>query len=813
LSKRRLNHPELINILALVILILSLLPFSSVQAQARGLTMEVSTATDGYFKYGEWLPLWVQLENTGPDVDVEIQVRVTGSSGSSVYAAPAPMPSGARKRVPLYVLPNNFSHEIEVQAVSEGAVLATRNLPIVGLANITFTFGMIAPEQGALSLIKGLVLPGRVRNIAAANLSLRDLPDRSEGLSSFDVIIINDSDTSQLSNDQKTALSHWVRQGGQIVVGGGAGAMRTAAGIPEELLALIPNNLIEVSALPEMAAFAESEPIQNPGPFTMATGEAGGSRIVMAAGNQPVVLEKKVGSGAAYFIALDLATAPFNGWPGTTAFWEKLFGPAAIYPDWLPPDMSNRQMSANQMNYALSTLPALDLPSIQTLAVLLGFYIVMVGPVNYGLLRWKKRLHWAWITIPVLTIAFSAGAFGIGYLLRGNDIILNKIAIVNPQSEGAATLRTYFGLFSPAQQSYQIELNSGGLLSPIRADYDPWTGRASTGGSETVFVQGSPAFVRGLSVDQWSMQAFMTEGVWEGLGDIQAVLDFTGNAVVGTLRNETGITLNDVALVFGANIQRFESLAPGDEVPVYIETPNLVGPDFGNPLSYRLFESEFSKPMPSGPPRELQLKQTLIDNLFSYGFSMASSSRIGGKGGSIDATNLLFVGWFDQAPPELKVAGRLPASQTTGLLYMNIPYRFPNQGRLAIPAGLISGTVVTLPTEGGTCGPPGTPAIYLGRGESVLDFTLPDDFQDLKIDNLILQITSEGGWDRAPNTAVYDWGQDEWDELENPTTGPNMIQDIRGLVSESNQVRVRIASPEGFTGACYYLGLGLEGSW
>jgi hypothetical protein len=120
LSKRWLTHPELINILALVILILSLLPTSSVQAQARGLTMEVSTATDGYFKYGEWLPIWVQLENTGPDVDVEIQVRVTGSSGSSVYAAPAPMPNGARKRVPLYVLPNNFSHEIEVQAVSEG---------------------------------------------------------------------------------------------------------------------------------------------------------------------------------------------------------------------------------------------------------------------------------------------------------------------------------------------------------------------------------------------------------------------------------------------------------------------------------------------------------------------------------------------------------------------------------------------------------------------------------------------------------------------------------------------------------------------
>jgi hypothetical protein len=105
LSKCRVTHPELIHILTVVILILGLLPTSSVQAQARGLTIEVSTATDGYFKYGEWLPIWVELENTGPDVDVEIQVRITGSSGSSVYAAPAPCLTEPGKECPFTSCP------------------------------------------------------------------------------------------------------------------------------------------------------------------------------------------------------------------------------------------------------------------------------------------------------------------------------------------------------------------------------------------------------------------------------------------------------------------------------------------------------------------------------------------------------------------------------------------------------------------------------------------------------------------------------------------------------------------------------------
>jgi hypothetical protein len=807
-----LSKPR-VYILSVIIIALSLLPLANAGAQSRALSIEVTTATGGYFKYGEWLPLWVQLGNSGPDVNAEIQVRVSGSSGASIFAAPASMPTGARKRIPLYVLPNNFSHEIEVQVVSGGEVLASKTVPIVGLANISFTFGMVAPEQGALSLIKGLVLPGRIRSITVAELSMRDFPERPEGLSSFNVIIINDSDTSILNNDQKEALTHWVRQGGQLVLGGGSGAIRTASGIPDELLAMVPHNLVEVSDLSELAGFAATEPIQNPGPFTLAVGESSGARVLVSAGDQPVVLEKKTALGTTYFIALDLATAPFNGWPGTTSFWENLIGAGAVYPDWLPPDMSARQITANQINYALSNLPALDLPSIQSLAVLLGFYILIVGPANYAFLRWKKRLHWAWITIPVLTIAFSAGAFSMGYLLRGNDIILNKIAVANPQIGGGAALRTYFGLFSPAQQSYQIELNSAGLLSPIKPDYDPWSGRAYTGAGETVFVQGSPTQVRGLSVDQWSMQAFMTEGVWEDFGAIESDLSFSGSAIVGTLRNNTGIPLSDVALVLGANIQRFERLATGEEVQISIAMPSLVGPDFGNPLSYRLFEQEFSRPMPSGPPRQLQLKQTLIDNLISYGYNMASSSVIGGKGSPVDASHILLVAWFDNAPPEIRVAGREPAQQTTGLLYMNLPYHFPDQGHVSIPAGLFSGTIIELPVEGGTCGPTGTPAIYLGRGESVMDFYLPENMEGINIESLILQISSDGGWTRAPITELYDWEQGSWRRLEEPSTGTNQIQDVEGLVSNANAVRVRISSPEGFTGACYYLGLGLEGSW
>jgi hypothetical protein len=813
LTKHRFSIRGLVAILILLALSINLLPLSIAQAQTRGLTMEVISATDGYFKYGEWLPLWIQLENSGSDVDVEVQVRMPTTQGISVFATPTSLASGARKRVPLYVLPNNYTHELEVQVVSGNDILASQKTPVAGLANVTFTFGLIAPEHGALSLLNGVVLPGRTRSVVLANLSLRNLPDRAEGLASFDALIINDVDTSVLDNDQRAALTQWVRQGGRMILGGGPGALRAAAGIPQDLLAMAPKNLAEMSDVQPLVEFAETEPIQNPGPFTLAMGDLLDSQVIVMAENQPLVIEKSVGAGKTYFVALDLATAPFNGWPGTTSFWAKLIGAGSTYPEWLPSDMSARQMVSNQMNYALSNLPALDLPSIRGLTTLLGFYVIMVGPVNYAVLRWRKRLHWAWLTIPLLTITFSAGAFSLGYLLRGNDIILNKIAIANSHPGGGATLRTYFGLFSPAQQSYLVELNSSGLVSPIRPDYDPWGARAFQGGGETVFVQGEPTLVRGLTIDQWSMQAFMSEGTWDDFGELAADLQYSTNIITGSLRNNSKILLTDIALVLGSSIQRIPSLSPGEEAQVSLEMPNLATPNLGAPLSYRLFEQEFSQPMPTGISRELQLKQNLVDNLFTYGFNAPGSAMFGAKGGVGDITQILLLGWFDDAPPNLTVSGRSIAQQTIGLLTMNLSYTFPHSGHLSLPPGLVPSAIVEMPIEGGSCGYPGTQAIYLGRGTGVIEFYLPETFQGINLDELVVYIGTEGGWERVPNTAVYNWDQATYQELENPNTGPNSLNNIQGLVSQQQVVRVQISSPEGFTGACYYLGLGLEGNW
>jgi hypothetical protein len=774
--------------------------------------MEAQAAFDGHFKYGEWLPVWAQLENNGPDLEAELRVRVPGSWGTTTFAAPAPLPTGSRKLIPVYVLPNNFSHVLEVELVADDDVLLSQEISVKPQPNVNYQVGLIAPERGALALMLGASLPGRERPKTLIDLSPADLPERAEGLRSFDTLILNDTDTSSLTPGQKTALETWVREGGRLVVGGGPGAQRTTTGLPASILPLLARGEVELEDVSALADFSGSEAIRVPGPFVVSTGDETEGRTLVAQDNLPLVRERAVGAGFVDFVALDLAASPFDAWAGTTAFWERLLSPDAAYPEWLPTDMSARQMKAGQMTYALSRLPTLDLPSIRGLGLLLVLYVVLVGPVNYLVLRWRKRLHWAWVSVPLITVVFSAGAFGLGYTLRGTDLILNKIAVIQLGSDGAANVTSYLGLFSPARQSYEIEVRDSGLLSPLTPDYNPWGPSNAGAGGEIVFVQGEPSQVRGLAVNQWSMQTFMTEGIQIDFGRVGADLKFEDEALTGTVRNETPHTLKDTALILGNHFVRLDDLGPGQEVTVTLELSNSTDRIFGQPLSYAIYGDQFTQPGPGRSPREAELKRMVAESVLdqSSGFSPISSKIPWGPEGDT-SRGLALLGWLDKAPPDVSVAGRTPGQQTTALLYAPLSFHLPVEGDLSLPPSLIPGALVGFPIEGGPCGPNNGTSLWLQRGEAIFEFQVPEEAHDVQVEEIKLVIgTDGGGWWQPPDTTVYDWDSETWVALSDPVIGTNVIPDAANLVSQDGRVQVRLSS-ENNQGGCLYLELGLEG--
>jgi len=768
--------------------------------------MDAAAAFGGHFKYGEWLPVWVTLENSGADLDAEVRVRVAGTMGFTTYAVQVPLPTGSRKRVPVYVLPNNFSRQLEVQVVDrDGRILMAQKTATSPTVNITLLIGLIAGQRGALSLISGTNAEGITRSTMLIDVPLTDLPERAEALASFDWLVLNDIDTSSLTPGQKTALEAWVGQGGKLVIGGGAGARRTASGLPESLLPLVPRGEEQVAYLPGLTVMG-GNPVRVPGPFLISTGDLSIGRTLAEQDGVPLVRERTVGSGYVDWVALDLSSSPFDAWTGTMAFWAQLVLVHSAYPTSLPADMSPRQMRADQMSYTLSNLPSLSLPSVRGLGALLCVYILLVGPVNYLVLRWRRRLHWAWVTVPAITILFSGVAFGLGYALRGTDLIVNRIATAAAQPDGSVRVTSYVGLFSPSRQSYEIEVQGGGLLSPLTLSYDAFSNTSAGVGGDMVFVQGNPGRVRGLTVNQWSMQTFVTEETWADLGQVTGDLRFEEGILTGTVRNGTRFTLQDAVVVLNTDFARLGDMAPGVEAQVSLKPSGLTDSSFGMPISYRLFEQELSNPGPTGPSREVQIKQQILDTLLNSGGKFGPISSVMPVGVTV-GQELMLLAWLDQAPPEVRIAGREPVQQTTALFTTPLDYRLPDQGAISVPAGFLPSRLIEMPEEGGICGPTGTSSVYISYGNATFEFQMPQE--EMRVDRLKLELRAEGGWSQPPETSLYDWSSGNWDKLDNAVLGSNVIEPVSGLISEDGLVRVRLRQ-ENRSGGCFYVSLGFD---
>ena len=786
---------------------LSFSPQMWVNAQAQAPKMTVKAAFSGTFKYGEWLPIQVEIQNSGADVEAVLRVRIENSSGSVIYAAPVSLAAGAHKRVPLYVLPNNFSRVLDVQLASAEKLLVSQQVQVRPQANISYFVGFISAQRGALSLMNGVTLPGQERAKVLVDIALDEMPERLEGLKSFNTLVINDVDTSKMTTAQAAALQSWVEQGGRLVIGGGPGAQRTFAGLPQALQPVQLQGTQEMQAgdLADLVRFAETDPLRVPGPFVLAMAKANGGRMLAGKEGLPLIVERSVNKGTVDFVALDLSAAPFEGWSGTQAFWSVLISPGAAYPDGMPPDASPRQMRSNSFYGALSNIPSLDLPSIKWLSILLGLYILLVGPVNYLILRRSGRMHLAWVTIPAITAVFTGGAFGVGYSMRGSDLILNKIALVEMQKEGPALVTSYVGLFSPRQQSYEIEVQASSLLSRVQSGYGGQDMPGVSSGPEMTFIQGRPALVQGLSVNQWSMQSFEAEDTWPEFGRITGNLSMVDETLTGTIKNDTSHLLKDVVVVVvNQRFQRLGDLTPGQEAKVDLGLSDLNRDRMGPNLSYKLYMEPFNN---TNVPRDIMLKTNILDNTLFLPWGKPSSSAI--IPGGINTHGITVLGWTNEAPPQVGVRGQLVSQMTTALVYTSLDLTLPDKGRLVLPPGMLSGRVVDAPRGMGACGPGGGASIILDDADAVFEFQILADIQQFKVNGLKISVSHDNPTAAYKSVAVYDWQAKKWMVMDKSQGETLTLQNAGAYVDMGGQVRLRISAGSG-NPACYFLDLGVE---
>ena len=169
-------------------------------------------------------------------------------------------------------------------------------------------------------------------------------------------------------------------------------------------------------------------------------------------------------------------------------------------------------------------------------ALFILLYTLLIGPVEYLFL--KKilgRLELTWITFPIIVLSVSAAAYFTAYYIKGKDLRINKIDVVDIDVQGKRVYgRTFFTVFSPRVDSYTVGIEPkppwaaepayGSPLPPSMVD---WLGglRPGTGGGSKYRSyryelddtgKGSSGMVN-VPIQVWSTKSFVTN--WSGVFD------------------------------------------------------------------------------------------------------------------------------------------------------------------------------------------------------------------------------------------------------------------------------------------------------
>ena len=478
------------------------------------------------------------------------------------------------------------------------------------------------------------------------------LPEVWFGYNSVDLMVLSTDNRRFLTGlgnqpERLKAIAQWVRRGGRLVI-------PIAKQNQDAVVALLENQAAWQPALPVVPPRAptdikllrllsverwgrvQGEPYQANDPkdplnkiaIPVATLDPGrvpaGDWNVEAESEdgKPLIARVRYGLGQITYMAFSLEDAAFFAWPGKEQFLKAMVENLATKAPQMRQDHNRnfrgQQEIANDLATELLGANGLDNFDVKTIpfgavAFFIVLYILVVGPLDFLLLKYVfKRLEWTWITFPTVVLAVSVIAYFAAYALKGRDMKINKIDIVdfdlrtsfrtdrdqngqprNVHAYGAS----FFTILSPRIQNYTIGLEPnpafwgaaveqvpskrGGKDDKVLSvDLLSWMGRPSGGMNDMGRPGGSARFGRnsydftedasalvGVPIPVWTTKAFGAS--WEQtLPKSPFVVDLVYHQklvrgkelkITGKLENHLGVDLVDVWLIYDKRCYAIEA--------------------------------------------------------------------------------------------------------------------------------------------------------------------------------------------------------------------------------------------------------------
>lgn len=567
----------------LTVFIGGLLSLPSAMAMAApALKVEAVAGFEGKAKYGKGAPLSITVENSGTSAfqgDLVIDVPFSYQTGSGV-AIPLDLDAG-----------ETFSSTIAIPAVNDpGQSFGQGTAKSIFLYEGGWKKGKEIPHKGAQFITTSLVgeesrlilpMTNHVDRLAAMKKAQlpnwtggqfvisawgsEKFPDDGAAWGSVDFMIADEYPLSDLSKKKQEAILKWVRSGGILIVGGSEN-LAAEAGVFTDSLPMQLNGKSETDAA-VLNAWAGTDQLDGT-VSTFQTTLNSGAMPLLEDGDDVLVAYSKLGQGLVLQTAFSLGDAPLATMGGMTDVWNQLFAAGEKNLS-----ITNRNFENPSETIVHTIGSANDLfPSFKVSAPLLFgiivFYIILIVPVLYFILKKRDKREYAWWIIPAVALLTSISIFTYGAKDRIGRAQIQHSAVLNVESDG--TLTGYYAESILSNKSGDFTFTApAGTEMYAEMPMDMFTSNLPTVHKHAILekdASGSTLHLR--NVGYWNVATLFGTSDVDKQGEFDVALTVENKKLTGTVTNGFPFPLTDLSIWSGTQLIQIGDVGPGETLQV-----------------------------------------------------------------------------------------------------------------------------------------------------------------------------------------------------------------------------------------------------
>lgn len=516
-------------------------------------TVTMETGLDNVAVEGEAMPVTVTVGNTGKDFVGYLRVIIPASYSvdSLAYEKAVTIPSGGEKSISM-LLPNvDEAAFLRIELETErGKILYSQQETFKSTTTgQNAVIGILSSDYSGLNYFDGISVDLGYGAISTKVLRLTEdnIPDTGKGLSVCDYILIDNYNTSQLSEEQRNAIASWVSDGGILIFGTGSKASTTLEGFAGMVPAVTTGGLTKQS-LYVMGSIEEAQQVDVA--ELTADGWEDAQNSIASGGT---AWKSSYGNGSILVLSYDLDMEPIVSWrDGRTDLAKNILqnagndqtysnimygGTGNSYNDW-------------EMEQAVNGTDRNRVPNALLYAGIFLIYVICIGPVMYLILKAKDKREKMWIVMPVIALGFTVIIYGTSMIYRIHKPFVDAVSIVNFNS-GSKLTTTYMRVQSPKGKAYSVAFGDG------YQTVEPWNsqGNASSGTTDyqcAVLSEGEAVQLNIKKVTAFTQQNLKTqkEEILRNGEGIQTDLICSINSIEGNVTNNTGYDLKNVVVCY-----------------------------------------------------------------------------------------------------------------------------------------------------------------------------------------------------------------------------------------------------------------------